>query len=301
LPNRRVLILGAGGMLGHKVFQAAVRRRLAVTGTLRSRLRDHPVAALTEFSHGRVIEDCDAMDIRDVTELLVREQPQVVVNCVGLIKQRAESSDPAKAITLNALLPHKIVEALSRWSGRLIHISTDCVFDGERGLYTEADTPNAPDLYGKTKALGEVFAANALTLRTSIIGRELEYHKSLLDWFLSQNHSRVKGFDNVWWSGVTTNHLAEVILDLMESHPDLCGLYHLSSGRISKYELLRIIGEAYDLRIDLEIDSSYVLDRSLDGRRFVAATGYQFPGWTALMSQLLSDPTPYKLDGEHQK
>jgi len=288
-------------MLGHKVFQAAVKRDWAVTGTLRSTLRNHPAGTLPEFNQGRVIEGCDAMNVGDVTDLLVGEQPEVVVNCVGLIKQRAEGSDAAKAITLNALLPHRILEAVSRWNGKLIQISTDCVFDGEKGLYTEDDAPNASDLYGKTKALGEVFSANALTLRTSIIGRELDNHKSLLDWFLSQNHSPVKGFDKVWWSGVTTNHLAEVILDLVERHPDLCGLYHLSSGRISKYELLRIISKAYDLRIDLDIDSSYVLDRSLDGGKFVAATGYEFPGWPMLMSQLLSDPTPYKLNGEHRK
>jgi dTDP-4-dehydrorhamnose reductase len=291
----RVLILGAGGMFGHKMFHAAASRFPDTWCTLREKLSDYPVQDLPEFWSSRIVEQSDAMDLNSVGAILDRIRPDVVVNCVGVIKQRAAAEDAVTSISLNSLLPHMLAAKLKEWGGRVVHISTDCVFDGARGHYTEDDAPNAVDLYGKTKALGEVESPNSITLRTSIIGRELRSHKSLLDWFLAQNHGTVSGYQQVWWSGVTTNHLADLVVSLIVDHPALSGLYQVSSGRISKYDLLIMLRDAYDLDITVKPDPSYVLDRSLTGDKLKAAIGYECPPWTQLLSQLTADPTPYPL------
>jgi dTDP-4-dehydrorhamnose reductase len=182
---------------------------------------------------------------------------------------------------------------LSSWGGRLIHISTDCVFDGLRGSYTEDDVPNASDVYGRTKAMGEVHAENAITLRTSFIGRELRHHTSLLDWFLSQEGKTIAGYRNVIWSGVTTQHLAEVIETLVLRGTALTGVYHVSSGRISKHELLLKLRDAFDVDVHIETDDSVRRDLSLNGARFENALGYHCPTWSELITGLVDDPTPY--------
>jgi dTDP-4-dehydrorhamnose reductase len=293
VPDPRLLILGAGGMLGHKVFQTGASRFPDTWGTVRGKLADYPVRAIREFSPSRIIEGCEATNLDSVSAVLDRLRPSVIVNCVGVIKQRPAAYDAIASIAINALLPHSLAAKLDELGGRLVQISTDCVFDGMRGCYTEDDVPNARDLYGRTKALGEVESPNSVTLRTSIIGRELRSHKSLLDWFLAQNHRTVSGYQQTWWSGVTTNHLADLIMSLIEDHPDLSGLYHVSSGRVSKYALLTMVRDAYDLDITIEPDRSYVLDRSLAGEKLKAAIGYKCPPWSQLLSQLIGDPTPY--------
>jgi len=298
MPDRRLLVLGAGGMLGHKVFQAAVRRYPLVTGALRERVTDYPVEDIPEFQTGKLIEGLDAMDLGSVDILLERLRPDIVVNCIGVIKQRSTGEEALSSITINALLPHRIAIKLAEWDGRLVHISTDCVFNGLRGSYSEDDVPNAGDLYGRTKLLGEVVGSNALTLRTSIIGRELRSHRSLLDWFLSNDRSRVRGYVNAWWSGVTSNHLADLILSLVENYPDLSGLYQVSSSRMSKFSLLQLLCEAYDLAVAVDPDESVVVDRSLLGTKLENAIGYHCPDWSTLLSQLISDPTPYRLPGQ---
>jgi len=295
VAEQRVLILGAAGMLGHKVFQAASSRLPDTWGTLRESLTDYPVHGLPAFRPDRIIEGLEATALDSVSSLLNRLRPNVVVNCVGIIKQRPLAHDTLESIAINSLLPHAVAKKLDEWGGRLIHISTDCVFDGSRGTYTELDVPDARDLYGRTKTLGEVEGRNALTLRTSIIGRELRSHKSLLDWFLAQNHATVSGYQRALWSGVTSNHLADLIVSLIENHPDLSGLYQVSSGCMSKYDLLTMVRDAYGLDITIEPDRTYILDRSLSGAKLKAAIGYSCPPWSALLSQLTSDPTPYHM------
>jgi len=283
----KVLILGGGGMLGHKMVQAASRRFPETWWTCRTR-PDAP------FLPGdRVVEDVNVMDWEVLRATLERLEPGVIINCVGVIKQRAEAASPIPSITVNALLPHRLAEKAAEWGGRLIHFSTDCVFSGHRGQYTETDLSDAEDLYGRSKFLGEVAAPNALTLRTSIIGRELAHHQSLLDWFLLGGHKRVRGYTRVWWSGVTTNHLAELVCDLVERHPSLSGLYQVSSGRISKFELLCQVREAYGVPAVIEPEDQPVNDRSLDGSRLAGAIGYRCPPWDQLLAALATDPTPY--------
>jgi dTDP-4-dehydrorhamnose reductase len=289
----KILVLGGGGMLGHKMFQVLGDRYNDTWCTIRSRRTDAAWRAVSLLQSPRVLDSVDASDLNSVDKLLRDMRPAVIVNAIGAIKQRAEAQEVITSITINALLPHRIAAVAQEWGGRVIHFSTDCVFSGKRGRYTEADEADATDLYGKTKHLGEVAHENALTLRTSFIGRELQHHESLLEWLLARNHGKVKGFRRVWWSGVTSNHLAEVVADLIERHPDVRGLYHLSSGRISKYDLLLQLRDGLHLDIDIEPDEGVVSDRSLDGSRWAQATGYQCPSWDVLIRQLADDPTPY--------
>lgn len=289
----KILVLGGTGMLGHKVFQAALSRGFDVACTV-SRPREDPlIRRVGLFHQGRVIAGVDAMDFPRLRALLVAERPDVVVNCIGVIKQRDAARAPIPSITLNALLPHKLAEWAGGWGGRLIHFSTDCVFSGKTGGYTEDSPSDAEDLYGKSKYLGEVASGNALTLRTSIIGRELSHFRSLLEWFLSQKGQRVRGFTRVIYSGVTTNHLAELVCGIAAGRPGLSGLYQVAAPPISKHDLLRMIREAYRLDVEIVPDDAEVSDRSMSGEAFLRATGCEAPDWPGLINRLAEDPTPY--------
>lgn len=289
-----ILVLGGGGMLGHKMFQVLGQRSEDVWCTLRSARDQPPWRDIPMFQTDRVLDKVDASRPDHLDAVLQDLRPAVVINCIGAIKQRPEGQDAVTSITLNALLPHRLAALADGWGGRVIHFSTDCVFMGARGHYTETDPPDAADMYGRAKCLGEVSAHNVLVLRTSFIGRELQRNQSLLEWFLAHNHSTVRGFRRVWWSGVTSNHLAEVVADLVDSRPELAGLYHLSSGRISKYDLLVKLRDGLGLDIEVEPDEHVELDRSLDGSHFAKDASYQCPPWESLIAQLVSDPTPYE-------
>jgi dTDP-4-dehydrorhamnose reductase len=278
-----VLILGGMGMLGHKIAQR-------IPGALVTTRESWP----EPFEAGRVLTRVDAADWLSLAQLLRERRPRVIVNCVGVIKQRAEAKSPIPSITLNALLPHRLAELCASWGGRLIHFSTDCVFSGERGRYSESDESDAHDLYGRTKYLGEVSVApNALTLRTSIIGRELTHFQSLLEWLLSQNNKKIKGYTRALYSGVTTNYLAGLVSDLILEFPDLCGLHQVTAQTISKFDLLCLLRDAYNLDMEITADDSFFCDRSMIGKKFEQATGYVTPSWPVLVAQLAQDPTPY--------
>ncbi len=288
-----VLVLGGTGMLGHKMFQFLSKRFPDTICTIRGRVDDEPLRHIDLFQTGRVIENVNALDYGSLERALRELRPQVIVNCTGIIKQRKEAKAAIPSIALNALLPHRLAETCAGWGGRLVHFSTDCVFSGKRGCYQESDLPDAEDLYGRTKFLGEVVTENALTLRTSMVGRELMHHESLLEWFLAQNLEKIKGFKHVFFSGVTTNHLAEVVGWLIEHYPKLWGLYQVASQTISKYELLCLFRAAYGLDIEIVPDETCFSDRSIDGEKFRQATGYVSPPWSILADQLANDHTPY--------
>lgn len=220
-------------------------------------------------------------------------RPAFIVNCAGIVKQRSEARDPVPSITVNSLLPHQLASAAAGWGGRVIHFSTDCVFSGDRGNYTETDLPDARDLYGRTKFLGEVASENALTLRTSIIGRELAGRLSLLEWFLSQRGRTIRGFKRVIYSGVTTNHMAALVADIIRAHPALTGLYQVAAAPISKYDLLCLVRDSYGIDVTIVPDVEEVSDRSMTGGKLREAIGYVAPQWPELIGELASDPTPY--------
>lgn len=284
-------------MLGHKMFQMLRQRFPETYGTIRGSVKDAGLSRIDLFQQGHVIEEMNAADFPALKTFLRLRQPEFVVNCVGIVKQRAAAMDAIASITINSLLPHKLAGVCGEWGGRVVHISTDCVFNGQRNggySYTEDDPADADDLYGRSKHLGEVAGENALTLRTSIIGRELGHHASLLEWFLSRNYSRVAGYKRAFYSGLTTNHLAEVVGDVIEHHPMLTGLYHVASQTISKYKLLLMIREAFHLSVEVAPDETFFCNRSLNGARFQQATGYVCPSWPELVEQLANDTTPYQ-------
>jgi dTDP-4-dehydrorhamnose reductase len=233
------------------------------------------------------------MDLLALKQLLEKEKPDSLINCIGIVKQRNEGKMAIPSITINSLLPHLLAEWAAEWSGRVFHFSTDCVFSGKKGNYSEDDPSDAEDLYGKSKYLGEATVPNALTLRTSIIGRELTHFKSLLDWFLAQKGKKVKGFKRVLYSGVTTNHIAELVGKIIGDYPKLSGLYQVTAPAITKHDLLTRIRDAYKLDVEIIPDDSEISDRSMNGERFRKATGYKEPSWDDLVAKLAKDLTPY--------
>lgn len=290
----RILILGAAGMLGHKLLQHFGARGYDVTGTVRDVRERSALARLPLFAGDNILWNVDAMDWPHLRATLDAARPDVVINALGIVKQRDLATSPIPSIQINALLPHLLAATLSAWNGRLIHISTDCVFSGSRGNYRESDPSDADDLYGRTKFMGEVTGmANAITLRTSIIGRELRHHQSLLDWVLAQDGSQVQGYRRVIYSGLTTIELAQVIERVIDQHSSLAGLYQVTSTPISKHDLLTSLATAFRLNLTITPTDTPVSDRSLCGDRFHEATGYLAPAWPTLAGTLAADRTPY--------
>ena len=279
----KVLVLGANGMLGNVVLRLfAASPGFETFGSIRS---SSALKFLPANLHHRLSTGVDVENSNHMTRLFSKVQPDVVVNCIGLIKQLPASEDPLAAISINSLLPHWLAQLCAVAGARLVHIGTDCVFSGSKGSYKETDFSDATDLYGRSKFLGEVNYPHAVTLRTSIIGHELDGAHSLLGWFLAQNGS-VKGFRRAVFSGLTTPELAKVIRDCVIPHPELRGVYHVSADPISKYDLLVLIGRIYDKTIEINIDDQVVIDRSLNSARFKEATGYLVPAWPDLITNM---------------
>jgi dTDP-4-dehydrorhamnose reductase len=271
-----VLVLGASGMLGSMVLRLFSNSPgYTAVGTVRS---NRSLQLLPSALQSRTICGLDALANDELKQLFARVQPNVVVNCVGLVKQLAQCNDPLVTIPINSLLPHRLAQLCSVTHARLIHVSTDCVFSGTKGMYREDDVPDASDLYGRSKLLGEVDGPEAITLRTSIIGPELDQAHGLLGWVLSQR-GRVKGFTQAVFSGVTTLELARVMRDVVLPQPDIRGLYHVAAAPISKYDLVSLIARIYELPLEIEPDGALRIDRSLDATRFRESTGYVAPAW----------------------
>lgn len=279
----RVLVLGTSGMLGSAMLRTLAESAvLEVHGTART----HSVRQFFPPELGdRIIAGVDVENQDSLSGVLAGLKPQVVVNCIGLVKQLAEASDPLAALPINALLPHRLARLCELGGARLVHVSTDCVFAGTRGNYRESDPSDALDLYGKSKFLGEVTYPHAITLRTSIIGHELTSAHGLVEWFLAQAGS-VRGYAKAIFSGLPTVELARVVRDVVLPRPDLSGLYHVSAAPISKLDLLRLVAEVYNKAIEIVPDDKLVIDRSLNAEKFRAATGYEAPPWPVLVRKM---------------
>ena len=277
-------------MLGHKLGQL-FKARFETWITLRGSFR--PFEEYGLFDRERVIEGVDAFDFDTVIRAFAAVRPEVVINAIGVIKQLPSAKDPFVALTINSLFPHRLATLCRASGARLISIGTDCVFSGRRGMYTETDIADAEDVYGRTKYLGEASGEGCLTLRTSIIGRELGTAHSLIEWFLSNRGGKVKGFSKVIYSGFPTIVMAGIIADVIERQPDLAGLYHVSSQPINKYDLLRLVRDAYRIEVDIERDENFQIDRSLDSQRFRSATNFTPATWPEMVQQMADDTTPY--------
>ncbi|MBI2848737.1 MAG: SDR family oxidoreductase [Chloroflexi bacterium] len=287
----KILVFGATGMLGHKLVQV-LSGRFELIGTVRGSSEiyaEHPL-----FRSIRIIGGVRAEEPEGARNALTLANPHVVVNCIGIIKQLPEAKDPLTSIVCNSLFPHQLACFCKAEGIRLIHLSTDCVFSGRKGNYTEEDPSDAEDLYGRTKFLGEVTGEGCLTLRTSIIGRELRGGHGLLEWFLRQRGGVVPGYARVVYSGLTTLVLARLIGDLIERHPTLSGVWQVSSEPTTKYQILKLINETFGMGITIERDESVLCDRSLNSTPFRLATGFRPPSWPEMIGELARDPTPYE-------
>lgn len=276
----RILILGASGMLGHMLFAELLRRGLDVWGSART-----PFACREEWCE-RLRFGLDARDEASAADVIAEVAPHVVINAVGLVRQLPEGRQPLPCLMVNAVFPWRLQALCAEKGIRLIHYSTDCVFDGLKGSpYVEDDPSTAGDIYGRSKFLGEVVAENALTVRTSIIGPELRGKHSLLEWFLAQE-GPVKGYTGSLYTGLPTSEQARVLAEYILPDMSLKGLYHVSAAPITKYDLLRLINTAYCKDSDITPFANPLEDKRLSGEKFREATGYTPPAWPELVEAM---------------
>lgn len=287
----KVLVVGGGGMLGHKLVQI-FERDFDVFSTLRGRIIDYGRFGI--FDPAKTFDGLDIENITGIEAIFEKIRPDVVVNAVGLIKQLPNSANIVETLNVNSIFPHRLAQITAKFGSRLICISTDCVFCGEKGNYTEQDVPDALDLYGISKKLGEITSDRCLTIRTSIIGRELKTEHSLVEWFLANAGRTIKGYTNAIFSGFPTLELAEILTQIIRDHPGLTGLYNVSSDPITKYDLLRSFKTAYNVKIEIEPSDEVKIDRSLNSSRFREATGISPANLPEMVERMASDPNPYK-------
>ena len=280
----RILILGGSGMLGHTALQF-LRNDLDVYTTIRSDFDE--VAQFDIFEKNKTICGINVENFGILEKTVTKVNPDVILNCIGIVKQIREADDSIKSIEINSLFPHKLAAMCNTNNYRLIHLSTDCVFSGEKGNYTEEDKTDPVDLYGRTKLLGEVTTGNVLTIRTSMIGQELNTNHGLLEWFLSQQEREAKGYTNAVFSGFTTKALSIILKEIISKHSDLKGLYHVSSEPISKFNLLMLIKKKMGLDIEITPDEDFYCDRSLDSSKFRKEFSYTPPSWEKMIDELV--------------
>ncbi len=278
----RILILGGDGMLGHQMF-----KQLGPKHDVRVTLHQE-LPAYKEFNLFHAENAYTGLDVRcseELIKVLADFHPQAVVNGIGIVKQRAACTESIASLEINALFPHRLAILCRMIGARVIHLSTDCVFSGKKGGYSEDDPSDAEDLYGRSKYLGEVSDSHCLTLRTSMIGRELNRKQSLLEWFLAQKDT-IKGFRSAIFSGLTTLELSRVLERMIVDYPGAAGIYHVSSDPISKYDLLMLIKSKARLAIEILPDDSFRCDRSLDSSRFRREFKYKPPAWEEMIEEL---------------
>lgn len=292
MDKETILILGVTGMLGHTLFKEMGKvENFKVYGTVRSKSGIDKFFSKNELE---MIIDCvDGNNHNTILKAILSSKPTYIINCIGIIKQLDISNDYLTSITINSLLPHKLALFAGIANAKFIHISTDCVFDGYKGNYTESDNSNAKDLYGKSKFLGEVVDdKNTITIRTSIIGHELKTSFSLIDWFLSQK-DEVKGFSKAIYSGFPTIEIANIITNYIIPNKNLHGLYQVSSEPIDKYTLLKLVKNAYSKDIKINKDTEFTTDKSLNSSKFRKETGYTPPSWEKLVEIMHKQYTNY--------
>ena len=292
MSSQRVLILGAGGMLGHMAVRVLSNHH-EVFGTTRvSKNGNNPLAKFLTADAW-----CSEIDVRDndaLSSLMNKLKPEVVVNCVGLVKQKMDSRTFIDSIEINSLLPHRLANICSEFDSKLIQMSTDCVFTCDPGVKTQEMIPNATDLYGRTKHLGEVDYDRALTIRSSIVGKQLYGSEGLFEWVISQNNGVINGYRNALYSGVTTMTMAKIINEVISTNDQLSGVWQIASQEISKYELVKQLIKVLDLNIELKEDKLFCCDRRLDGSKFTNVTGITVPSWDAMLSEFSSDQIHYR-------
>jgi dTDP-4-dehydrorhamnose reductase len=289
----KVLILGGTGMLGHQIIKGCISRNYDWYTTVRN--KELLISVFGQGINNRIIEIDDIKNFKHLREVCLASGAQFIINCIGVVKQSKYASNYLESITVNSLLPHILNEICENMNAKLIHISTDCVFDGVKGLYNEDDISNAYDIYGKSKFLGEVNYGNTMTLRTSIIGNEITNNThGLIDWFLVQKN-KVNGFKYAIFSGVTTFELTKIILEIIIPRSFKVGLFQIASKPISKYDLLNIVASVYNKEIEIVESQELIIDRSLSPSKFYSLTHYSPPEWDVQINQLKENSEENKM------
>jgi dTDP-4-dehydrorhamnose reductase len=284
----RVLVLGGTGMLGHVLWRTC-RERLDAYATVRGDELGGTAAGVLDPE--RTVTGVRVEEPRSIARALDETGADAVVNCIGVVKQAVD--DPAVAIRVNALFPHQLATACRERGARLIHVSTDCVFSGRKGGYTEGDPPDPADLYGRSKLLGEPASPGALTIRTSMIGREISTSHGLLEWFLSQSGATVRGFTRAVFTGPTTPVLSRAIADVLAGRASPEALWHVGAAPIDKHRLLLLLRDAFDVDVEIEPDDTVVIDRSLDSSRFRESSWWTAPSWEEMVAELAESAEHY--------
>ena len=283
---KKVLILGAGGMLGHKLYHKS-RNRYYTYGTLRSKIKSNENAIRDQKSS--LYYGIDAFNMNSIKEIIQKIQPDIVINCIGIISQKNDAQDIKKLIYVNSLFPHLLSDLCMNANSKLIHISTDCVFSGKIGQYSEVSESDANDFYGRTKYLGEVINSNTITIRTSIIGHENGSRYSLIDWFLSNKGSSVEGYKHAIYSGLPTISLSREIIKIIDFYSDISGLFQIASEPISKYDLLVLVNTVYSANIKIIANNIYQSDKSLQYKKYSKLTNYKTQPWGDLVKEMYHD------------
>ncbi|MFA5592081.1 MAG: SDR family oxidoreductase [Micavibrio sp.] len=283
---KTILVIGATGMLGHKLA-LKLSRRYKVAASVRGAAPAFFAPHLCDRLE--IIEGIDAFRPETAEQAIRAVKPDYVLNCVGIVKQLAEAKDPVTSITVNALFPHQLEKLAEKHDFKLIHFSTDCVFSGKKGPYSQTAPSDVNDLYGMTKFLGEVSGPRALTLRSSIIGREFASPTGLIEWFLAQKGGAIKGYGKALYTGLTTNAMADLVTYLIEHKPALSGLYQVASEEISKYDLLQLVNETAESGVSIEKDEDFFCDRRLDGKEFHKASGWSAQPWPDMIKTMFDE------------
>jgi dTDP-4-dehydrorhamnose reductase len=286
-----VLVLGASGMLGHMLVRVLSEHHQVIGTTSSQYDSKSPLARI--LNKANWIDQVDVRNLQTVENAINHAKPNVLINCVGVIKQKMDSGNIMDAILINSLVPHQLASTCKKLGIRFIHFSTDCVFEGTPGIKYTSYTPNATDLYGTTKRLGEVNYAPAITLRTGFVGRQLSGAEGLFEWVLSQKGKAVSGYQNAIYSGLTTMALSRVIQQVIEVQPTLSGLYQVASNRINKFDLITQLNESLQLDLSIAKNTEFMCDRSMDGTEFTNSTNIQIPSWEEMLTEFAADQDFY--------
>ena len=288
---KSILVLGAAGMLGHMLVRTLSDSHRVVGTT--SHAFGHSGKLTEILPRDRCVDLLDVRDFIKVGRTIRDWQPDVVVNCIGLIKHKMDDDRVLDTVLINSVFPHQLARQCDELKTRLIHFSTDCVFDGNPGVKRLTDTPDATDVYGTTKRLGEVGYGTSLTLRTSFVGRQIVGAEELVEWVISQRSGQITAFKNAIYSGLTTRALSDVVRQIIDRHPNLVGLYQVASSPITKFDLISHLNDKLQLDITINPDTKFECDRTLDGTDFGRVTGIQVPSWDEMLSEFCSDQAFY--------
>lgn len=284
----RILILGGNGMIGHKMYQIISKVNEDTWVTLRNKLSTYSSSDI--YNAEKVVDNIDLINFENLLNKLNIIKPDIIINACGITIRRGIEKIKSNSIILNSALPHFLNEWVSLNNKRLIHFSTDCVFSGKKGNYLDNDVKDTYDLYGSSKSMGEISDSKfAITLRGSMIGRELENKTELLEWFLKQNNKSIRGFTEVIYSGITTVKMAEIVLRVINFFPNLTGIYNVSSKSISKFFLLKLCNESFDIKARIEKDNTYASNKNLISDNFFNEIALDQPNWVDLIEQLKED------------